>query len=82
MICKKCGVKTYAIKGFHLDSDGIREAQYCDHCKIIWSVGCGGIFVHAIMKTPYAPDELTKLEGFLEDMIERVRLEKEKANES
>jgi hypothetical protein len=73
MTCKVCGGEVFKIRGFCLDRDGIREAEYCDVCGTIWKVTCSGTSKYRILKPVYDKPEREKLIAYCEYIISELK---------
>lgn len=72
MICKTCGAKMYVISDLCLDSEQIREAEYCNSCGTVWRVTKGGIEKYKITKPPYNPTEKEQLRSLCNRILKEL----------
>ena len=70
--CPQCKGKVYTIRGLCLDSEGIREAIYCDNCGIIFRSGRGGFSKYAVTHKPTVKSTKEDIKSFCNHIIKEL----------
>ena len=52
MLCPECYEPLYTIQGLCFDRDGIRNAAWCERCKVVWATLSHGLSMQYVLQKP------------------------------
>lgn len=70
--CPICKNRVYQINNLCLDSEGIREAIYCNHCHIIFRSSRGGFSKYAVMHKPTVKSIKEDIKSYCQNIIKEL----------
>jgi len=75
MECKDCGEETHRIEGLCFDRDGMRNARFCNECKVVYAVYSHGMEKVYVLQDRYAGKAKNRIVGLLSQALRELRAE-------